>query len=225
MTVVRRATPPSQLKSYRRTQAEQLGRRLFVRGMEFEKEAETREDPAYYRYAIEAYNEIPEESERLLYIRAHTRAGRLLSYQLGRPDEALAQFEEARRKDPRHPIVQYEFGYVSYQLGNFSEAIEAFDQAGVFAGVNAEEIADFPRFELQTFYLRALAHEARASQNEKDLLELRDALSAWRDFLDSCQFHEQHCQELERTRAESHRQRLQSWLTRFPATELRAPSE
>ncbi len=196
----------------------QRSQRLFLKGMELEKEAGKRQDTDYYRFAVEAYSKISQEAGRLLYVRSQTRAGRLLSYELQDYSAAVPHYEQALRKDPRHPIVYYELGYASYQLGRYEEAIESLSKAGVFAAINPEEIDDHTAFELHSFFLAALAAEARSTQNEKELLFLRDAISAWRSFLESCQVNRSRCIDLQRSRGQVHLQRLRERLKRFPSS-------
>jgi hypothetical protein len=188
------------------------GRSLFARGRELEAQADERRDEQYYRYAVEAYDRVPTAAERLLYVRAQTRAGRLLAYRLGDYAGAVERYERALRKDRRHPILHYELGYASLHLGRLQEAIDALSRVGLYAGVNPGEIQDYPQLELQTFYLRAIAAEARAGRGDEDLLLLRDAVSAWQSYLDACAVQAQRCDAGHRERAVQHEARLRQWL-------------
>src|SRR5690606_922438 len=60
--------------------------------------------------------------------RAHLASGIALRL-LGRPDEALAAFGEAARRDPRDAAVPYESGLVHQALGDDDAALAAFERA------------------------------------------------------------------------------------------------
>ena len=49
-------------------------------------------------------------------------------------EEAIPYFESAVKKDPRHPIIHYEIGYASYQLGRF--------ESGSFRRPEGERFSD-----------------------------------------------------------------------------------
>lgn len=212
--------PQDAAQLQKRQEAAEAGRQYFLKGRQLEEQAEARKDNSYYRIAVEAYEKVPEDAERLIYVRANSKAGRILSYRLGDYAQAVAFFERAIRKDPRHPILHYEIGYAAFHLGRFDEAIKAFSKVGIYAGINPDEVKDYPKLELQMFYLNALAHEARAGRSEGDLLLLRDAISAWQSFVDSCRLSPKLCDEKRLKQAGSHHGRLRDWLKKAMASRM-----
>jgi tetratricopeptide (TPR) repeat protein len=218
------AAKDAALLKQQREQAE-AGRQYFLKGRQLETQAETRKDDSYYRIAVEAYTKVPEDAERLVYVQANARAGRILSYRLRDYAQAVPHFEQAIRKDPRHPILHYEVGYAAFHLGRFDEAIKAFSRVGIYAGINPDEVKDYPKLELQMFYLNALSYEAKAGRSEGDPLLLRDSISAWQSYIDSCRMAAKLCDEKHRKQAESHLGRLRDWLKKSVASRMGESSE